>query len=485
MMFVKNRTYIYGSSFEIYLKKPFMFPKEVYWQRRNQLHQQLDSGLVLFPGNGESAMNYKGNTYHYRQDSTFLYFFGINKPGFYGVCDLDSGKDTLYGDDLTLDDIIWMGALPGVGDLAALAGAEHTGSLESLGEVVKEAISKGRKVHLLPPYRGDHVIDLAGIFGVTCDRVEDFISEELIRAVVKLRAVKDAYEIAEIEKAVDVAGIMHTTAMKMAFPGNFEYELSGAIEGIALSHGGQVSFPVILSMDGQILHNHEHGNELVEGRMIICDAGAETSMCYASDITRTFPVGGTFSTRQKEIYNIVLEANMKTIEASLPGRAYREVHLMAATIIASGLKELGLMKGDVEEAVEAGAHALFFPHGLGHMMGLDVHEMEGLGENYVGYNDRIQRSDQFGLAYLRMGRELEPGFVMTNEPGCYFIPALIDQWKASKKFEQFINYDQVESYRDFGGIRIEDDVLITEKGNRVLGTPIPKGVEEVEATMRG
>ncbi len=461
-----------------------MFPKEIYWQRRKQLHEQLEGGLVLFPGNVESAMNYRGNTYHYRQDSSFLYFFGINKPGFYGICDLDSGEDTLYGDDLGIDDIIWMGALPGVRELAALAGVEHTGSLKSMGEVLKGAVARGRKVHILPPYRGDQVLDLAGILGVGSDQVEGFISRELIQAVVRLRAVKDSYEIAEIEKAVDVARIMHTTAMKMAFPGNFEYELSGAIEGIALSHGGQASFPVILSMDGQILHNHEHENELVEGRMIICDAGAETSMCYASDITRTFPVGGKFTTRQKEIYNIVLEANMKTIEASLPGTTYREVHLLAASIIARGLKELGLMKGDVDEAVAAGAHALFFPHGLGHMMGLDVHDMEGLGEDYVGYNDRVKRSDQFGLAYLRMGRELEPGFVMTNEPGCYFIPALIDQWKEAKQFEQFINYDRVDGYRDFGGVRIEDDVLITEKGNRVLGTPIPKSVEEVEATMR-
>jgi Xaa-Pro aminopeptidase len=297
--------------------------------------------------------------------------------------------------------------------------------------------------------------------------------------------VKDDHEIAEIEKAVDVAGIMHTTAMKMAYPGNFEYELSGAIEGIALAHGGQVSFPVILSMDGQILHNHTHDNELKEGRMIICDAGAETAMCYASDITRTTPVGGSFSTLQKEIYNIVLEANTRTIEASVPGKSYREIHLMAATIIASGLKELGIMKGDVEEAVAAGAHALFFPHGLGHMMGLDVHDMEGLGEDYVGYTEQIRRSDQFGLAYLRMGRELEPGFVMTNEPGCYFIPALIDKWKAEHQFEQFINYNRLEPYRGFGGIRIEDDVLITDSGYRVLGTPIPKTVQEVESTMQG
>ena len=285
-----------------------------------------------------------------------------------------------------------------------------------------------------------------------------------------------------MERAVDVAGIMHTTAMRMAFPGNFERELAGAVEGIALSHGGPVSFPVILSMDGQTLHNHYHGNELIEGRMVVCDAGAETEMCYASDITRTFPVGGKFSEQQKDIYNIVLKANTETIKASLPGVTYREVHLQAARIIAGGLKDLGIMKGDVEEAVAAGAHALFFPHGLGHMLGLDVHDMEGLGENHVGYTDTLKRSDQFGLAYLRMGRELEPGFVITNEPGCYFIPALIKQWRSEKKFEQFINYSKVDSYLGFGGVRIEDDVLITDTGSRVLGTPIPKTVEEVEAT---
>jgi Xaa-Pro aminopeptidase len=462
-----------------------MFQKEIYWQRRKQLRDQLKEGLVLFPGNGESAMNYKGNTYRYRQDSNFLYFFGINKPGFHGVCDLDAGADTLYGDDLTIDDIIWMGALPGVKELGDSIAVDRTGSIAELNETINKAIQLGRKVHILPPYRGDHFFELGSILGVPAQKVKEYISEELIRAVVRLRAVKDEYEIAEIEKAVDVAWIMHTTAMKMAFPGNFEYELSGAIEGIACSHGGHVSFPVILSMDGQILHNHSHLNELQAGRMVICDAGAETAMCYASDITRTIPVGGKFTDQQKEIYNIVLEANMKTIEASLPGKTYREIHLMAATIIASGLKDLGIMKGDVNQAVEAGAHALFFPHGLGHMMGLDVHDMEGLGEDHVGYTDTIKRSDQFGLAYLRMGRALEPGFVMTNEPGCYFIPALIDQWKAEHRFEEFIDYNKVESYRGFGGIRIEDDVLITDTGNRVLGTPIPKTVEEVEATMQG
>lgn len=462
-----------------------MFPKEVYWQRRKLLREKVGNGLIVFPGNEESPMNYAGNTYHYRQDSTFLYFFGINKPGFCGVCDTEAGKDTLYGDDFSIEDVIWMGDQPSVKELASMVSVESTAPMEALGNELRKALSAGRKIHLLPTYRGDQVIGLAALLGTGCEGVKSYVSQELIEAVVSLRSVKDSYEITEIEKAVDVAGIMHTTAMKMGFPGNYEYELAGAVEGIALSHGGPVSFPVILSMDGQTLHNHDHSNELVEGRMVICDAGAETAMCYASDITRTFPVGGRFSARQKDIYNIVLAANNRTIEASIPGRTYREVHLMAAKVIARGLKELGIMKGDMDEAVAAGAHALFFPHGLGHMMGLDVHDMEALGENHVGYTSQIIRSDQFGLAYLRMGRELEPGFVMTNEPGCYFIPALISLWKGEKKFEQFINYNKAESFIGFGGVRIEDDVLITETGNRVLGTPIPKTIEEVEKTMRG
>jgi len=448
------------------------------------LRATVGEGLILIAGNEESAMNYRANTYHFRQDSSFLYFFGINRPGFYGICDVDNDRDTLYGDDFTIDDIIWMGEQPSVSDLAASVGVGSSAPVSELSNVLKQALRSGRKVHLLPGYRGDHIIKLAHLMDMAHKDVDKLISRELIQAVVKLRSVKDQYEIAEIEKAVEVAWIMHTTAMKMAYPGNFERELAGAIEGIALSHGGPVSFPVILSMDGQTLHNHYHGNELTEGRMVVCDAGAETEMCYASDITRTYPVGGKFSDQQKDIYNIVLKANVETIMASIPGRTYREIHLMAARIIAGGLKELGIMKGDMDEAVAAGAHALFFPHGLGHMLGLDVHDMEGLGENFVGYSESLKRSNQFGLAYLRMGRELEPGFVLTNEPGCYFIPALIDQWKGEKKHAQFINYKEVEKYRGFGGVRIEDDVLITDTGSRILGRPIPKTVDEVEETMQ-
>ena len=305
----------------------------------------------------------------------------------------------------------------------------------------------------------------------------------LVRSIIDLRSVKDEHEVAEIEKAVDIAYEMHTTAMRMAVPGRVEREIAGAMEGISLAQGGPVSFPIILSINGETLHNHYHGNVLELGRMMVADAGAETTMHYSSDITRTVPVGGKFSARQKEIYEIVLAANMEAIGATRPGISNRELHLMAARVIATGLKGLGLMKGNVEDAVREGAHAMFFPHGLGHMMGLDVHDMEGLGENYVGYDDEIKRSQQFGTAFLRLGRKHQPGFVFTIEPGIYFIPALIDQWKKEGKFRDFIDYEKVEAYKGFGGIRIEDDVLVTETGYRVLGKPIPKTVSEIESLM--
>lgn len=429
-------------------------------------------------------MNYPANTYHYRQDSNFLYYFGLDHPDFAGVLDIDNGKDLLFGNDVDMDDIIWMGPQPVVKDQAAAVGISHSEPLSKLADFVKDALAKGRKVHIVKPYRGEVWIWLESLLGVHHSEVKNFISEELIQGIVTMRSIKEAAEIEEMEKAIDVAYLMHTTGMKMAKPGVVEQEIAGAIEGIALAYCGPVSFPVILSVDGQTLHNHYHGNTLREGRMMVIDAGCETSLRYASDITRTVPVGGKFNQRQKEIYEIVLKANMDTIKAVKPGVFYKEVHLLAARTIASGLKDLGLMKGNVEDAVANGAHALFFPHGLGHMLGLDVHDMEGLGENFVGYDSTVTRSNQFGLAFLRMARKLEPGFVITDEPGIYFIPALIDQWKAQGKFTEFINYDKVESYKDFGGIRIEDNVLVTADGHRVLGKPIPKTVAEVEAVMQ-
>lgn len=462
-----------------------MFKPEVYAARRKRLREMLSGGVVLLPGNAEASMNYPANTYHYRQDSDFLYYFGHDHDGLSGIIDVDEGKEILVGDDVSMDDIIWMGPQPLMKDQALQCGTEHTLPGAKLPAYIQDALKKGRKVHILPPYRGDRWLSLEGIFGMSHGEIRKYVSEELIRAVVKMRSVKDALEIAEIEKAIDTAYIMHTTSMKMAMPGVVEQEIAGTIEGIALAHGGPVSFPVILSVDGQTLHNHHHHNVLKEGRMMVTDAGCETSMHYASDITRTVPVGGKFNTRQKEIYEIVLKANMVTIEAIRPGIFYRDVHLLAARTIAEGLKALGIMKGDTEEAVRQGAHALFFPHGLGHMMGLDVHDMEGLGENYVGYDGTVKRSEQFGLAFLRFARKLEPGFVLTDEPGCYFIPALIDLWKSEGRFTEFINYDKTELYKDFGGVRIEDDILVTETGHKVLGKPIPKTVEEVEETMTG
>ena len=456
-----------------------MFNKTVYTERRKKLREQISSGLILILGNSEASFNYPANTYHFRQDSNFLYFFGLDHPDLAGVIDVDENKDYIFGNDVDMDDIIWMGPQPLMRDRAIEVGVENTASFSSLTEFLNSAINAGRRIHFLPPYRGDHRILLKQLLGFLTARTQDYVSVELIKAVVNLRSIKDKFEIAEIEKAVGIAYDMHTTAMKMAMPGIVEREIAGTMEGISLAQGGPVSFPIILSINGQTLHNHYHGNTLVEGRMMVADAGAETTLHYASDITRTVPVGGKFNQRQKDIYQIVLNSNMRSIEAIAPGKTYREVHLLAAKVIAEGLKEIGLMKGNVDEAVAQGAHALFFPHGLGHMMGLDVHDMEGLGENYVGYDDEIKRSSQFGLAFLRLGRKLQPGFVLTDEPGIYFIPELIDQWKAEKKFADYINYEKVETFKDFGGIRIEDDILVTETGYKVLGKPIPKTVEEV------
>ncbi|HOP14105.1 aminopeptidase P family protein [Lentimicrobium sp.] len=462
-----------------------MFAPGTYAGRREALRREIKSGIAVFPGNTEAAFNYPANTYHFRQDSTFSYFFGLNQPDLAGIIDFDSGVELLFGNDVDMDDIIWMGPQPSMADRGKLAGIDRTAPLQGFGDYIAEALKKGRKVHFLPPYRGETRIQLWTLLGIPVAEQKAAASVELIKAVVKLRSIKSAEEIAEIEKMVDVAYLMHTTAMKMAHPGIVEQKIAGTIEGIALANAGPVSFPVILSVNGQTLHNHYHGNTLSEGRMMVVDAGCESEeSLYSSDITRTVPVGGKFSERQRGIYEIVLNANLNAIAAIKPGIPYREVHLLAAKTIADGLKALGLMKGDTQAAVEAGAHALFFPHGLGHMMGMDVHDMENLGENYVGYDEEITRASQFGTAFLRLGRRLQQGFVLTVEPGIYFIPALIDQWKAEGKFTEFINYEKVETYKDFGGIRIEDDVLVTETGNRVLGRPIPKTVAEIETIMK-
>ncbi len=460
-----------------------MFSKEVYINRRNKLRNEVKSGVALFLGNVDCAFNYPANQYHFRQDSHFLYFFGLQNPGFAGVIDFDNGKDYIFGNDFDIDDIIWMGVQPKVKDLAAEASVENTSTYDDLTTFIKSVKKEGRKVHYLPPYRGETVIELTRLLDIPNADVKGAASVELIKGVVKLKEIKSDEEIAEIEKAVDVAYDMHTTSMKMAMPGTVEQEIAGAIEGISLALAGPVSFPIILSQDGQTLHNHSHHNTLEVGRMMVTDAGSETHECYSSDITRTVPVGGKFDERQAGIYQIVLDANMAAIEAIKPGIKYRDVHFIAARVIIEGLKKVGLMKGDVDEALKAEAHTLFMPHGLGHMMGMDVHDMEGLGEDYVGYDENTKRATTFGTAYLRLGKELKPGFVLTVEPGIYFIPDLIDQFREEGKFTDFVNYDKLETYKDFGGIRIEDDILVTETGHRVLGKPIPKTIEEIETIM--
>ena len=460
-----------------------MFNKDVYIERRKRLVSKIDNGIIVILGNVDSSMNYSANTYHFRQDSSFLYFYGLDNQGLAGVMDVDEDEVVLYGDDVEIDDIIWMGPQKSLSEKAGDVGVVKTNPFNDLFSKIDKAIKNGRRIHFLPPYRGENIILLEKLLGISPTKIKDYVSVELIKAVVELRSIKDKFEIIEIEKACVIGYEMHTTSMRMARPGIYESEIAGRIEGIALSKGAGVSFPVILSINGETLHNHYHGNVLKEGKLLLTDAGAETNMHYASDFTRTFPVSGKFTQKQKEIYEIVLNANNTAMAATKPGVKYQDVHLIAAKVIAKGLIELGLMKGDADDAVKNGAHAMFFPHGLGHMMGLDVHDMEDLGENYVGYDEETKRIDQFGTAYLRLGKRLQTGYVLTNEPGIYFIPALIDKWQSEKINTDFINFDKVNEYRDFGGIRLEDDLLITETGCKMFSKRIPITVNEIESLM--
>lgn len=461
-----------------------MFDSSVYINRRKALREKVGSGLILILGNNEAPANFPDNTYKFRQDSTFLYFFGHNHPGYAGVIDVESGEDMFFGDDVTMDDIIWMGPQPSVKDLAARVGVSKSAPFARLKEVVGKAISQRRKIHFLPPYRHDNMMLLEDLTGIRASMTRQHASVELIKAVVALRSVKEACEIEEIDKACNIGYEMHTAAMRLCKPGVSEQYIAGILDGIASSYGNMVSFATILTQNGQTLHNHDHSHILEAGRLMLTDAGAESVTNYCSDHTRTAPVGGKFTPRQLDVYNIVLACHGKALEMARPGVTYKSVHLDVCKVLAQGLKDLGLMKGNVDDAVAAGAHALFLPHGLGHMMGIDVHDMEDLGQIYVGYDDEIRPSDQFGLASLRMGRRLQEGFVITDEPGCYFIPALIDKWRAEKTCADFLDFDAIDKYKDFGGIRLEDDLLITANGSRFTGEKhIPITPEEVEKIM--
>jgi len=458
-----------------------MFPREVYIRRRQQLKERVGSGIILLLGNEESSMSYKDNWYSFRQDSSFLYFFGLDRPGLAGIIDVDNGAEIICGDDVSVEEIVWVGTQVSLQEQAEKSGINTIRAQKAIELILKSAQEQGRQIHFLPPYRPENILKLSAWLGIAPAAVNSTSSVTLIKAIVALRSIKSAEEVSEIEKAINVTADMQLTAIRATRQGMTEAQVAGMLHEVVISSGGNLAFPLILTVNGQILHNHYGSTILGEGQMVLCDCGAESAMHYAGDLTRTFPVDTRFTNQQREIYEIVLGAHRAAADKLEPGKLYRDIHLWACEKLAEGLKQVGLMKGDIKEAVAQGAHALFFPCGLGHMLGLDTHDMEDLGEEYVGYTDDIKKSTQFGLKSLRLARALEPGFVLTVEPGLYFIPELIDLWAANKKFEQFINYDKLSAYRSFGGIRIEEDFLITAQGSRLLGKDLPKTIEGIEA----
>lgn len=456
-----------------------MFKVQTYLNRRQKLRTLVDSGIAVFMGNDESPMNYADNTYHFRQDSSFLYYFGLNTAGLTGIVDVDEGKDYIFGNDLTIEDFVWMGYQPSLKDQAEAAGIENTGTIADLENFLKEARAKGRQIHFLPQYRAENKIKISNWLDIKSGKTQESESVDLIKAVVAQREIKSDEELAEIEKAVNTTVDMHIAAMQMVRPGIMESEVAAKVHEIALKDGGNISFPIIATVNGETLHNHYHGNQLEEGDMLLLDCGAETAMGYAGDLSSTIPVSTSFSERQKEVYDIVLSSHNASIEMLDPGIPFKDVYFESCRVIVEGMKELGLMKGNTEEAIRLGAHAMFFPCGVGHQMGLDVHDMENLGEVYVGYGGK-PKSTQFGIKSLRLAKPLVPGMVLTIEPGIYFIPSLINMWKTEKRFADFINYDKLEAYKDFGGIRNEEDFVITEDGYKLIGKDKPKTIEDVE-----
>lgn len=459
-----------------------LFSKQTYTDRRAILRQRIGSGLIVLFGNNESPVNYPSNGYKFRQDSSFLYYYGLQRDGLVGVIDADSGDEWLIGDDIDIEDIVWFGSVDSVADMAEQAGCTKSAPMSRLESLFRDAQDSGRDIHFLPPYRHDLMIQLMDLTGIHPRDQRAKASLKLIQAVVDQRIVKSPEEIEEIERACAIGYEMHTTAMQLCRPGVAEQEIAGRISGIASSKGCIVSFPSILSMHGEIMHGYPSPRPLEAGRLMLCDCGAETNENYCSDNTRTTPISGRFNQRQRDIYQAVVDAHDHVFDIARPGLKWWDAHFAAARVITERLQDLGLMKGNVDDSLAAGAHAMFFPHGLGHAMGMDVHDMEGLGQIYVGFDDEVRPNlEQFGTNCLRFGRRLQEGYVMTDEPGIYFIPALIDEWRAKGHCAEFLNFDRIEQYKDFGGIRIEDDLLITADGCRYLGEKmIPYHVDELE-----
>lgn len=462
-----------------------LFSKSTYVERRNELKKLVGSGLIVLFGNNDSPANYPSNTYKFRQDSSFLYYFGLHRNGLVGVIDVDNDREYLVGDEIDIEDIVWYGSVTSVAEMAEMTGVARTAAMRELPAIVESAKAQGEEVHFLPPYRFDNQIQIMDLLGIHPSQQKAVASLKLIAAVVKMRTTKTKEEIAELERAAEIGYEMHTTAMRLCRPGITEQYIGGMVDGIANAYGCMVSFQTIATQHGEVMHGNPSPAKLEAGRLMLVDAGAETNENYCSDNTRTTPVSGVFTQKQKDIYNIVVECHDHVLEVAKPGVKWWDVHFAVCRIITERLQQLGLMKGDVEESLKAGAHAMFLPHGLGHSMGMDVHDMEGLGQVYVGFDNEVRPSTQFGTNALRFGRRLQKGFVVTDEPGIYFIPALIDDWKKNGTNAQFLNFDKIDEYRDFGGIRIEDDVLITDEGCRFIGSKrIPYHVEDVEEFMR-
>lgn len=460
-----------------------MFAKETYTHRRNVLKKTVGKGLVLLFGNNESPMNYADNTYHFRQDSTFLYYFGMQRPGLVGVIDIDNDRTTIFGDEYIVEDFVWMGPQPTIAEKAEQCGVTNTEPSAKLASHLDEAKRLGQPIHFLPLYRHDNMIKLMELIGIAPKDIPTKFSVDLVRAVVSQREFKSEEELVQLHEAVDVSVDMHVAAMKATKPGMTEFQVTAELYKIAIGAGGNLSFPAIATINGQTLHNHYHGNTIKEGDLFLLDAGYENHMMYAGDLSSTFPVSKQFTEAQKEIYQLTLDSHQASIDALGVGIPFKNAHIAAAKVIFDGLKAMGFTKGNTEDAVAAGAHALFFPCGTGHMMGLDVHDMEDLGEVWVGYEGK-PKSTQFGMKSLRLAKPLQPGHVITVEPGIYFIPELIDMWRSQKTFDEFFNWDKVDSYRNFGGIRNEEDFVMTENGAQLLGKPKPKTIEEIEA-IRG
>lgn len=457
-----------------------MFLKETYIQRRQELKQKVGNGLILFLGNDDCGMNYHDNIYTFRQDSTFLYYFGLDVPSIHAIIDIDNDEEIIFGNELTLDDIVWTGPKEPLVEKAVKVGIHKVKPLSAISGYLHDIQNCKQAIHFLPPYRAEHYLKFQEWLQINPSEAAQFASVKLIKAIVSMRSYKTQEEIAEIEKAVDTSVDMHLEFMRITRPGMTEKEVAGKLQSMAIGQGGDVSYPIILTVNGEILHTHTRDLVMQDGQMSLCDAGAETAMHYCGDLTRTIPTGKRFSSIQKEMYEIVLNAQVSAIEACKPGVLFKDVHALASTKLLEGLKSVGIIKGDPAEAMAHDVHTLFFQCGLGHMMGLDVHDMENLGEQYVGYTEDLKKGTTFGWKSLRLGRALEPGFVVTVEPGLYLIPTLIDRWKAENKLSQFIDYNELEKFRDFTGIRIEDDLVITENGNRVLGKELVKGSAEVE-----